>query len=109
MMSKEIRKKGLDKLSVLLKILTVIVLLLFILCIVKTCVDCRRINEVTIVDRTGYLPDQENWDNIPDVEPPYDDDELDSLPEAVSLEQFFLLLVTKADMAPAWLGPRGTI
>lgn len=75
--------------SILLKILAIIVLVLFILCILKTCADCKRINEVTIVDRTGYLPDQENWDNIPDVVPPYNDDELDSLPKAVSLEQFF--------------------
>lgn len=75
--------------STLLKILAVLALLLFIICVIKTCADCKRINEVSIVDRTGYLPDQENWDNIPDVEPPYDDDELDSLPEAVSLEHFF--------------------
>lgn len=75
--------------SIFLKILAALVLLLLMLCVIKTCTDCRHINNVTIVDRTGYLPDQENWDNIPDVEPPYDDDELDSLPEAVSLEQFF--------------------
>lgn len=75
--------------STLLKILAALVLLLFILCVVKTCEDCRRVREVTIVDRTGYLPDRENWENIPDVKPPYDDDELDSLPEAVSLEHLF--------------------
>lgn len=75
--------------STLLKILAVLALLLFVLCVVKTCTDCRRINTVTIVDRTGYLPDRENWDDIPDVKPPYNDDELDSLPESVSLERFF--------------------
>lgn len=84
---KSIRQR--NTFSILLKILVALALLLFILCIVKTCVDCRHINEVTIVDRTGYLPDQENWDNIPDVEPPYDDNDLDSLPDAVSLEKFF--------------------
>lgn len=75
--------------SILLKILAVIALVLLFLCIVKTCTDCRRVNEVTLIDRTGYLPDKENWDNIPDVVPPYNDDELDSLPKAVSLEQYF--------------------
>lgn len=75
--------------SILLKILVAIALLLLILCVIKTCVDCRHINEVTIVDRTGYLPENENWDNIPDVEPPYDDNDLDSLPDAVSLEHLF--------------------
>lgn len=75
--------------STLLKILAVVALLLLVLCVIKTCSDCKRINNVTIVDRTGYLPDKENWDNIPDVQPPYNDDELDSLPEAVSLEHLF--------------------
>lgn len=75
--------------GILLKILLALLLLLFILCIVKTCVDCRHINEVTIVDRTGYLPEDENWDNIPDVEPPYTPEDLDSLPQAVSLEHLF--------------------
>ena len=75
--------------SILLKILATLTLLLFIACVIKTCSNCKRINKVTIVDRTGYLPDKENWDNIPDVQPPYNDDELDSLPEAVSLEHLF--------------------
>ena len=58
---------------------------------VKTCSDCKKIHNrvITIVDQTGYLPDDENWDVIPDVDPPYDDDDLDSLPNAVSLERFF--------------------
>lgn len=75
--------------GILLKILAALTLLLFIACVIKTCSDCRRINVVTIVDRTGYLPDKENWDSIPDVNPPYNDDELDSLPDAVSLEHLF--------------------
>lgn len=75
--------------SIFLKILAALVLLLLMLCVIKTCTDCRHINNVTIVDQTGYLPDQEDWDVIPDVEPPYDDDELDSLPEKVLLEHLF--------------------
>lgn len=83
------RKRRKHSFSILLKILLAVLLLLLVLCVVKTCVDCRHINEVTIVDRTGYLPEDENWDNIPDVEPPYDDDDLDSLPDKVSLEHLF--------------------
>jgi len=83
------KKNRRNTLGILLKILLAIFVILLILCVVKTCVDCRHVREVTIVDRTGYLPEDENWDNIPDEEPPYDDDDLDSLPEAVSLEHLF--------------------
>lgn len=75
--------------SILLKILLGVFLLLLMLSIFKTCRDCDEISNRKIVARTGYLPDDEDWDNIPDVVPPYDDDELDSLPDKVSLEAFF--------------------
>ena len=88
-MVKNNKNKGNRLFSILLKVFAALALLLIVLCIIKTCSDCRRINEVTIVDRTGYLPDKENWDSIPDVNPPYNDDDLDSLPEAVSLEHLF--------------------
>lgn len=84
----------------LLKILAVIVLAMLILSIVKTCSDCvpakkdeKRVQ--VIIRNAGYLPDNENWDNIPDIVPPYDIDSLDrldsldSLPKRVILEQFF--------------------
>lgn len=71
--------------SILLKILLGVFLLLLLLSILKTLNDCNT----RIVEKTGYLPDDEDWDNIPDVVPPYDDDELDSLPDKVSLEAFF--------------------
>ena len=75
--------------SILLKILLGVFLLLLLLSILKTCRDCDTVNNHKIVEKTGYLPDDEDWDNIPDVVPPYDDDELDSLPDKVSLEAFF--------------------
>ena len=77
--------------GIFLKILLALFMLLLLLCIVKTCRDCRLPHHgvVTVVDQTGYLPDNENWENIPDVEPPYQDDELDSLADKVSLEAFF--------------------
>lgn len=78
------RKNGF---SVLLKVLLAIFLLLLIACVVKTCSDCNA--RITIVDQTGYLPDKEDWTIIPDVVPPYDDDDLDGLDEMVSLEAFF--------------------
>jgi C1A family cysteine protease len=72
--------------SVLLKILAAILVLLILICTVKTCRECDR---SAIIDKTGYLPENEGWDNIPDVVPPYDDNDLDSLPGMVSLEAFF--------------------
>lgn len=70
--------------SILIKILLALFLLLLIISVVKTCSYCN--NCFTIVDQTGYLPDRENWDIIPDVVPPYDDNDLD---DKVSLEAFF--------------------
>lgn len=75
---------------ILLKILLAVSLILLLLSILKVLTDCRYIRlHKTIVDQTGYLPDNENWDVIPDTIPPFDDDELDSLPKNVSLEAFF--------------------
>ncbi|MDR2824078.1 MAG: hypothetical protein LBB41_02635, partial [Prevotellaceae bacterium] len=76
--------------STILKILAVILLLLILICTVKTCNECASYpNRRIIIDKTGYLPENEDWDNIPDVVPPFDDNDLDSLPEKVSLEEFF--------------------
>ena len=75
-----------DGYGTVLKILLCILILLLLISVLKTCRDCS-VNK--IIDQTGYLPEDENWDNIPDIEPPYDDEDLDSLPDAVSLEQYF--------------------
>lgn len=72
----------------ILKFLTIILLLLILISLIKQCQECTsRI----IVYHTGYIPENEEWDSIPDIVPPYDDDDenLDSLPDKVSLEQFF--------------------
>lgn len=84
----------------LLKVLAVIVLVLLILSIIKTCSDCapqRGVQNTVVVvhHHTGYIPNNENWDSIPRIDPPYDVDSLnrldsiDSLPSRVMLEQFF--------------------
>jgi C1A family cysteine protease len=73
----------------LLKILTAILLLLTLICTVKTCNECASVSRTVIIEKTGYLPENENWDNIPDIIPPYDDNDLDNLPNKVSLEEFF--------------------
>jgi C1A family cysteine protease len=71
----------------LLKTLLAILLLLLLICTVKTCAECS--DSRAIIDKTGYLPENEKWDNIPDVVPPFDDKDLDSLSGKVSLEEFF--------------------
>ncbi len=75
-----------NRLSVVLKVLTIALLLLILICAIKTCreCDCNR-----LVTETGYLPEYENWDNIPHVIPPYDEEDLERLPDKVSLEAFF--------------------
>lgn len=76
--------------GLLLKTIAVVAMLLLIFCFIKTCQDCNRQQiRTVIVQRTGYLPDDEPWDIIPDEDPPYRDDNLDSLPSAVSLEHLF--------------------
>lgn len=83
------KKKYRNNFSILLKILLAVFLLLLVISVIKTCNDCKNARVITIVDETGYLPEQEDWENIPDVVPPYDDNDLDSLAERVSLEAFF--------------------
>ncbi len=78
-----------DGFGKLLKALLAILLLLILICTIKTCNECASRNRTTIIEQTGYLPENENWDNIPDVTPPFDDKDFDSLPDKVSLEEFF--------------------
>lgn len=76
--------------SIFLKILLAVFILLLIASLMKTCFDCRNVRRcITILDQTGYLPEKENWDVIPNVVPPYDDKDFDSLADKVSLEAFF--------------------
>lgn len=85
-MAKNNKKRS--TIGIVLRVLLAIFLLLLLLCAVKTCRDCRYPpRTITIVDETGYLPHRD--DNIPDVDPPYKDDDLDSLSQGVSLEAFF--------------------
>lgn len=82
------KKSNRSAISIVLRVLLAIFLLLLLACMVKTCRDCKYPPRViTIVDETGYLPDRDK--NIPDVIPPYHDDDLDSLSQRVSLEDFF--------------------
>lgn len=73
--------------STILRVVWILVSVLAILSLVKSCAECSF--RAHIVDKTGYLPDNENWDNIPDVQPPYNDDDTLNLPDKVMLEQFF--------------------
>lgn len=73
--------------GIILKVLWVLILLLAIFSLVRSCSECTY--QARIVEKTGYLPENEDWDNIPDVQPPYDDDDTLNLPEKVLLEQFF--------------------
>lgn len=73
--------------SIILKVLGVLVMLLSIICLIKSCNECSY--RANIVNKTGYLPDNENWDNIPNIQPPYNDDDTLNLPESVMLEHFF--------------------
>lgn len=71
----------------ILKIVWICVLILAILCLVKACAVCNY--RTHIVEKTGYLPDNDDWDNIPDIEPPYADDDTLNLSDKVMLEQYF--------------------
>lgn len=87
-MSKERKFLALsDKFLMILKAVWVLVLLTAIFVLIRACVICSY--RSTIVDKTGYLPDNEDWDNIPDVQPPYNDDDTLNLPDKVMLEHFF--------------------
>ena len=73
--------------SIVTKVVWIFVLILAILALAKACLLCNY--RASIVDKTGYLPDNDDWDNIPDVRPPYDDKDSLNLPECVLLEKFF--------------------
>ena len=73
--------------NIALKVVWILVLILLILSLVKSCAVCNF--RAHIVDKTGYLPDNEDWNNIPDVQPPYNDDDTLNLPEKVMLEHLF--------------------
>ncbi|MBR2168660.1 MAG: C1 family peptidase [Paludibacteraceae bacterium] len=77
--------------SIVVRVLLALFFLLLILSFLKIFWDCRYIRErKAIVEDTGYLYDEEDWDIIPDTVAPYEEDDVfDSLPKAVSLEQFF--------------------
>lgn len=75
------------KFSTILKVVWILVLFVAILAIVKTCAKCSY--QAHIIDKTGYLPDYDDWDNIPDVVPPYNDEDSLQRGDKVMLEQFF--------------------
>lgn len=89
MKTKKVYKRSV--IDTILKVLLALFLLLLIICIIKVFIDCSHVHcdEYTYVDQTGYLPDEEDWDVIPDTIAPYDDDDFDKLLSAVSLEAFF--------------------
>lgn len=73
--------------SIILKVLGVLILLLSIVCFIKSCAYCSY--QAKVADKTGYLPDFDDLDNIPDVIPPYSDEDTVDLFDKVSLEEFF--------------------
>lgn len=73
--------------TTILKVVWILVLILTILAVIKTCAECSY--RAHIVDKTGYLPDYDDWDNIPDVLPPYDENDTLNEYDKVMLEQFF--------------------
>lgn len=74
-----------------LRALTCAVLALLLLALVRQCQDCRRAEEVCnmVRERTGYDPTVDNLDSIPQIVPPYDEDDTASLPKSVMLEHLF--------------------
>lgn len=79
-----------ETLHLIVKVVWLLVLLLLVLSLIRSCQVCseRAAYRVIVRDKTGYLPENEDWDNIPDIKPPYDDDTL-NLQESVSLEKYF--------------------
>lgn len=73
--------------TTILKVVWILVVLLTILAVIKTCMDCNY--RAHIIDKTGYLPDYDDWDNIPNVLPPYDENDTLNEYDKVMLEQFF--------------------
>lgn len=76
-----------DTFRTILKIIWIVVLLGVLIVLIKACIECNYRAEVK--GRTGYIPEYENWDNIPDEIPPYNDDDTLRLPDAVMLEHLF--------------------
>lgn len=72
--------------STILKVVWILVFVLVIISLIKACAECSY--RAHIIDKTGYLPDYDDLDNIPDVLPPYDDDTISKY-DKVMLEQFF--------------------
>lgn len=87
MSAKTTYKKHSTFLGIVLKILWILILVFLNILLLRACYACHV--RATIGGKTGYLPDKEDWDNIPDVIPPYDDTDTLNLPEAVSLEKYF--------------------
>lgn len=73
--------------STILKVVWITLLVLAIIALVRSCAVCKY--RTTIIDQTGYLPDLEDWDNIPVVIPPYDDKDTQNLLNGVMLEKYF--------------------
>ena len=73
--------------SIILRVVGLLLILMLIACLVKTCAECNY--KAHIVERTGFLPDYDDWDNMPNVVPPYQDDDTMNLPKQVLLEQYF--------------------
>jgi len=65
--------------------------MLLLICFVRKCSECLTcFRSQQILDQTGYLPENEDWDNIPeDTDPPFDDEDLENLGEIVCLEHLF--------------------
>lgn len=85
-MSKDKENKG-RPLAIILKIIWIAVLAVAIAVLVKSCVQCGY--RAAVHEKTGYLPSYDDWDNIPDIVPPYDDNDTSGLPDKVSLEFLF--------------------
>jgi len=81
---KLLNKSQTERFKTILLCLVIILLSLMLICMIKTCFGCDTGNR-----KTGYLPENENWDNIPDVIPPFKDDDLKNLAKNVSLEFLF--------------------
>lgn len=73
--------------NTILKTVWILVPIVAILAFIRTFTICNYRNH--IIDKTGYLPENENWDNIPDIQPPYNDDDTLNLPQKVMLEHLF--------------------
>lgn len=87
MLSKLINWSNSYTFGIILRIVLIMDLLLLCIILLKSCYLCNY--RSAIVDKTGYLPEKEDWSNIPDVVPPYDSNDTLNVSESVSLEHFF--------------------